>query len=95
MKVELTESAIKDLENTLRYYEEQDSKEVGLRLVAEILHKSERLAKYPESGRIVPEFGVPFLRELIVPPYRLVYKIEPKSIWVIRVWRSERLLKLD
>jgi plasmid stabilization system protein ParE len=95
MKAGLTESAFKDLENTLHYYEEQGVPDQGRRLVAEILHKSERLAKYPESGRIVPEFGVPFLRELIVPPYRLVYKIEPKNIWIIRVLRSERLLKLD
>jgi plasmid stabilization system protein ParE len=115
MKVGLTESAFKDLANTLHYYEEQglpvpvrtgtlktrvsagslNPEGRGLRMVAEILHKSERLAKYPESGRIVPEFGVPFLRELIVPPFRLVYKIEPKNIWIIRVWRSERLLKLD
>jgi plasmid stabilization system protein ParE len=95
MKVELTEPAFKDLENTLEYYADQGVPEQGRRLAAELLQKSERLAKYPESGRIVPEFSVPFLRELIVPPYRLVYKIEPKNILIIRVWRSERLLKLD
>lgn len=95
MKVELTESAFKDLEDTLLYYQEQGVPEQGRRLVAEIFHKSERLAKYPESGRMVPEFSVPFLREVIMPPYRIVYRIGPKVLWIIRVWRSERLLILD
>jgi len=95
MKIELTESALKDLENTLQYYRDQGAPEQGRRLVSEILKKSERLAKHPDSGRIVPEFGVHFLREVIVPPFRVVYRRDPSMIWIIRVWRSERLLKLD
>lgn len=89
MKIELAESAFKDLENTLRYYREQGAPEQGLRVVSEILKKSERLVKYPDSGRIVPEFGVPFLREVLVPPFRVVYRRDPGMIWIVRVWRSE------
>ena len=95
MKVELTQSAFKDLENTLPNYEDQGVPEQGSRLVLDILKKSERLAKHPDSGRVVPEFGMPFLREMIVPPFRVVYRRDPQMIWIIRVWRSERLLKLD
>ena len=47
---------------------------------------------YP--GRVVPEFDQPFLRELIHPPFRIVYRREPKRIRVVRVRRSERLLCL-
>jgi hypothetical protein len=43
-------------------------------------------------GRIVPEFDQPFLRELIRPPFRIVYRRDPKHVRVVRVWRSERLL---
>jgi toxin ParE1/3/4 len=95
MKVELTQSASKDLEQTLQYYTDQGVPDQGRRLVLDILKKSERLAKHPDSGRVVPEFGMPFLREMIVPPFRVVYRREPQMIWIIRVWRSERLLKLD
>jgi toxin ParE1/3/4 len=95
MKVLLTESALKDLENTLHYYQEQGAAEQGARLAAELLKKSERLAKHPDSGRIVPEFRMPFLREVIVPLFRLVHRRGGHMIWIIRVWRSERLLKLD
>jgi toxin ParE1/3/4 len=95
MKVELTQSASKDLEQTLQYYTDQGVPDQGRRLVLDILKKSERLAKHPDSGRVVPEFGMPFLREMIVPPFRVVYRRDPQMIWIIRVWRSERLLKLD
>jgi toxin ParE1/3/4 len=95
MKVEFTQSASKDLEQTLQYYTDQGVPDQGRRLVLDILKKSERLAKHPDSGRVVPEFGMPFLREMIVPPFRVVYRREPQMIWIIRVWRSERLLKLD
>lgn len=43
-------------------------------------------------GRTVPEFDRPLLRELIHPPFRIVYRLEPKRVRIVRVWRSERLL---
>ena len=45
-------------------------------------------------GRIVPEFDQPFLRELIRPPFRIVYRRDPRRVRVVRVWRSERLLNV-
>ena len=45
-------------------------------------------------GRIVPEFEQPFLRELIHPPFRIVYRRDPKHVRIVRAWRSERLLVL-
>ena len=35
----------------------------------------ERLPNFPESGRIVPEFNEPTLREVIRKPCRIVYRI--------------------
>ena len=68
--------------------------EVGDRLVAEIFRRVEVLADNPDIGRIVPEFGQPFLRELIHPPFRIVYRRDPGRARIVRVWRSERLLRL-
>jgi len=45
-------------------------------------------------GRIVPEFQQPFLRELIHRPSRIVYRRDPERVRVVRVWRSERRLRL-
>jgi plasmid stabilization system protein ParE len=95
MKVYFTESALTDFDNLLQFYKEQSALETGRRLVSEIIKKSERLAKHPDSGRIVPEFGVPFLREIIFPSFRVVYRRDPDKIWIVRVWRGERLLRLE
>jgi plasmid stabilization system protein ParE len=92
--IEFAESAICDLQEILAWYAKQHVPEVGERLVREIFVRTEQLADFPESGRVVPEFEVKTIRELIHPPFRIVYRIDPAKIWIVRVWRSERLLNL-
>lgn len=92
--IEFAESALCDLEDILAWYAEQQVPEVGDRLVREVVAKIEQLTEHPESGRIVPEFGIKTIRELIHPPFRIVYRMDTSKIWIIRVWRSERLLNL-
>ena len=92
--IAFAESALCDLEDIQHWYAEQLAPDVGERLVHELVAKVEQLVEFPESGRIVPEFGISSLRELIHPPFRVVYRIDPDSIYIVRVWRSERLLKL-
>lgn len=87
-------SAVEDLEEIRHWYAEQQVPEVGEKLIREVLSCVERLADFPESGRIVPEFAVAYLREIISPPFRIVYRLEEKRIRVVRVWRSERLLEV-
>jgi len=55
----------------------------------------ERLNDFPESGRVVPEFEMVNLREIIHPPFRIVYRLDANKIRVVRVWRSERRLKIE
>lgn len=92
--IAFAESALVDLEDIVAWYAEQKVPDVGERLVREIFAKVERLAEFPESGRIVPEFEVKNVRELIHPPFRVVYRIDTTEIWIIRVWRSERQLAM-
>lgn len=50
-----------------------------------------RLADYPESGRVLPEFpDLPF-REVIVPPYRFFYRVKDDAAWVVAAWHSAQL----
>ena len=90
--IRFAESALTDLESIRAWYAEQGVPDVGERLIDEIVASIEALADHPEMGRIVPEFDQPFLRELIRPPFRIVYRRDPKHVRVVRVWRSERLL---
>ena len=86
--------AVSDLEEILIYFKEQASPDTGRRLVEEIIAQTERLPLNSDSGRVVPEFGLEQLREIIHPPFRIVYRREKNKVRIVRVWRSERLLKL-
>jgi plasmid stabilization system protein ParE len=92
--IRFAESAISDLKAIRTWYIEQGVPDIGERFVEEIVGRIEALRDYPEMGRIVPEFEQPFLRELIHPPFRIVYRRDPKHVRIVRVWRSERLLVL-
>jgi toxin ParE1/3/4 len=93
--ISFAESALGDLENMWAWYAEQGVPDVGARLVEEVFHCIQALGEHPDLGRVVPEFDQPFLRELIHPPFRIVYRRDPQKIRIVRVWRSERLLNLQ
>jgi toxin ParE1/3/4 len=90
--VSIAESAVRDLEEIRDWYAARDAPEVGERVVREVLASVDQLAEFPESGRVVPEFDVPWLRELIRPPFRIVYRVDDQRVRIVRVWRSERLM---
>jgi len=87
-------SAVEDLEDIRAWYADQQVPDVGERLIEEVVSHVEQLADDPESGRIVPEFGAAHLREIIHPPFRIVYRLDKTRVRIVRVWRSERLLKM-
>lgn len=88
------ESAVSDLKGAREWYQDQGVPDVGERLIVEIFERIETPAEHPEIGRIVPELGQAFLRELIHPPFRVVYRLDPSRVRVVRVWRGERQLRL-
>jgi addiction module RelE/StbE family toxin len=60
-------------------------------VVSRLVAAPSRLLEFPESGRMVPEFGRPNLRELIVRPYRLVYRLRGDIIEVVTVFHAARM----
>ncbi len=50
-----------------------------------------RLKKFPESGRMIPEFPEIPYREIILKPYRFFYKVKDNNIWVVAVWHSAQI----
>ena len=94
MKIQFSESAFDDLEKINKYYEEQGVPHIGINFVTKIIEHIKTLVDNPKIERVVPEFNSEDIRELIHIPFRIVYIIESKTIHVVRVWRSERILKL-
>ncbi len=57
-----------------------------------IFARVDTLEKFPELGRIVPERGQPHIREIVVRPYRIVYRLRKpeKLVEILRVWHGAR-----
>jgi toxin ParE1/3/4 len=77
------------LEAIAYFYRDNPKAAVSFRQKAE--KAISRLKKFPESGRLIPEFSdLPF-REVIVGPYRFFYKVKDETVWIIAVWHSAQL----
>jgi len=94
VKLVITRSALSDLQDIKAYYLEQEVPKIGEQFVSTILKKAQRLIDHPDSGRKVPELDQEQIRELIYPPFRIVYMRHTSVVSLVRVWRSERLLLL-
>jgi toxin ParE1/3/4 len=84
--------AEKDLQNIVEYIA-QESPRNALNILDKIRQKASDLRILPERGRIVPELqdqGILQYRELIVSPWRLLYRISGLEVFVLSVIDSRR-----
>jgi toxin ParE1/3/4 len=91
-----TETAIRDLEEIVDYYVEQDAPIAAQRIFDSIAESSRALDLIPLRGRIVPElarFEITIYRELIIPPHRMLYRVSADSVLVVGVFDSRRNLE--
>jgi toxin ParE1/3/4 len=57
-----------------------------------IWHRSGQLADFPDSGREVPEYKRPDIREIIQGSYRLIYRRGANAVEVLAVIHGARRL---
>ncbi len=91
-KVVWTFTAKKDLEDIIEYIS-KDSIEVAIEKYETIKNAAQRLDKYPKQGRIIPELvdqNIRKYREIIISPWRLMYKIEGSFVYVMALIDGRR-----
>ncbi len=71
-------SALLDLKELASYIAESRPG-VSAGFVKNVFRTVEHLAAFPKSGRLVPEFGDPNIREVIRKPCRIVYGLKPQE----------------
>jgi len=84
--------AEKDLNNIIAYIAE-DSPQNALNILNKIRQKAFLLYSLPERGRVVPEIqeqGIAQYRELIISPWRLIYRISDQKVYVLSLIDSRR-----
>lgn len=65
--------ALEDVQE-IRTYIARDSPRYARAVAERIFAAVDWLYEHPLSGRVVPELGRPTVREVIEPPYRIVYR---------------------
>jgi plasmid stabilization system protein ParE len=80
-----------------RAYEEasyiaQDKPEAALNWLHHLFSSTDRLERFPLSGRIVPEVGLNEYREIIYKSHRVIYRVDKASVAILTVRRASRLL---
>jgi addiction module RelE/StbE family toxin len=79
----------------VKHYIALDSRMYAQRIVKNIVARSKELKKFPQIGRVVPEFGEPDVREIFVYSYRLIYRIvAPDQIEVVALTHGKRNFQL-
>jgi plasmid stabilization system protein ParE len=70
----------------------RDSEPAAALTISRILDRAEQAAQFPLSGRMVPEFGIPALRELFWREYRIFYRVLDEAVVVRGVVHGRRIL---
>ena len=90
-EVVIAPRAVDDLKDIV-FYITPDRPEAAKRLAMALVERTKLLGSFPQSGRKVPEFDRSEIRELVLPPYRIVYQIDEvkKQVGVARFWHGAR-----
>ena len=91
MRLRWSESAAGDLAAIYEWIR-HDSKTSADRILEQLIRRGEQIALFPHSGRVVPEYGVRQVREVIEGPYRLVYHVGEANIEILAVFHGARQL---
>lgn len=62
------------------------------RWVRTVFARAAQLRTYPESGRVVSELERPELRQLLHPPYRIIYRVDAKQVTVLTIRHGRQAL---
>lgn len=90
-----SEVAVQDLERIVDFIE-PEAPIAAQQVFDQVAERSRALETLPFRGRVVPElarYEVTAYRELIIPPYRLMYRIDGDRVLVVAVFDSRRDLE--
>src|SRR2546422_3846264 len=84
-----TERAANDLESVIEFFA-KNSVAYAEQLHGRVMAKVRMLSHSPRLGRSVPEFADENIRELIVPPLRVIYVLREGACTIARIMHSSR-----
>lgn len=92
VKVIWTKPALNDLDEIFNYIA-SDSIEIAIMQYERIKETAEEIQDFPKKGRIIPELqneNITKFREMIVNPWRMMYRIEENRILILALIEGRR-----
>jgi toxin ParE1/3/4 len=92
-KVVRSEAAVEDILAILDDAMASLGVDVALEIESRIDTTIESLDQLANRGRIVPELrvrGIVTYRELVALPYRIIYRVEDREVWIVAVLDHRR-----
>ena len=68
----------------------RDRPQPALEWLERLLEAGDSLAELPERGRVVPEAARADIRELVVGPYRIIYRCDPDVVTITMIRHVRR-----
>jgi plasmid stabilization system protein ParE len=81
--------ALQDLEEIAAFIA-RDSEYHAAMFVQSLIDATDRLAEFPESGRVIPEVGAARYREIIEGGYRIMYSITGEVVHIDAILHGNR-----
>ena len=94
MRLRWTVQAAEDLE-AIKKFIARDSPTYAQQVVGDLYQAAIGILPFPDVGRIVPERQDPNIREILRPPYRIMYRRRPDLIEILTIHHSARLFPSD
>ena len=94
-RVVWTRTAEDDLDGIVDFIAD-DSVDAALAVFTRIRESASTLYNFPNKGRVVPELhqhGIVQYRELILSPWRIIYRIDASTVYVTAVFDCRRNLE--
>lgn len=89
MRILWTEAALNQLE-AIRDFLSGTSPEYAQRIVERLVNRSEQLPAFPRSGRMVPEYELDEVRQVVEGAYRIIYLIKENQLEVLAIIHTSR-----
>lgn len=92
-KVNIVSTAEEDLFEIYKYVFFNDSEEKAEKLYSKLYEKCSSLQQYPNRGHVPPELsllGINDFLEIIYKPYRIIYQVVEKVVFVHSVLDGRR-----
>jgi addiction module RelE/StbE family toxin len=90
-KIIWDDEAIRELGQAVRYIA-TDNPVAAERTGKTIFQKVENLASFPRMGKVFSKLNRDDIREIPVPPYRIIYHVKDAEgiVRILKVWHSAR-----